>query len=118
MIRRFTVVFSRVFLFLSLAAGTVFAQDAATPARISVSESNCSTVSAVVYGNVADLILVGAGYDDDFCAGARCRIERHGVPVAEIVLASADRNRSVGLIIDLKNNQTILTGDTVRLKTI
>ncbi len=85
---------------------------------VSVSESNEATVSSVFAGTSADVILVDAGYDNDFCTGARCRVERGPLLVAEIIIAAAERGRSVALITFLENNQTIQTGDTVKLKTI
>lgn len=85
---------------------------------VSISESNGAAVSSVFAGTSADVILVDAGYDKDFCTGARCRVERGLDLVAEIIIVAADREQSVALITFLENNQTIQTGDTVKLKTI
>ena len=85
---------------------------------VSISETNEAAVSSVYAGSSVDVVLVNAGYDSDFCTGARCRVSRDTTSVAEIVIVSAEQDRSVALITFLENNQTILTGDTVKLKTI
>lgn len=93
-------------------AGAVEAVD------VPISEWSSASVAEVYVGKTADIVLIDAGYDRNFCTGARCRVEREGVFVAEIVIAEAIAKRSAALITNLANNQTILTGDTVKLKTI
>ncbi len=98
-----------------LSAGTSEGRDAP---EVSVFESNTASVAALFAGRDVDLVLVDAGFDSGFCTGARCSIERAGVPVAEVVVAEASRERAVALITQIENNQKIQTGDTVKLKTI
>jgi len=116
MIKRFAM-----FLFFALAVPSVWADGSATAGRVidvPISEWSSASVSAIYAGEVADLVIVDAGYDRNFCTGARCRVERNGEPVAEIVIAESAEEQSVALIINLANNQTIQTGDTVKLKTL
>lgn len=98
-----------------LSAGTSEGRDAP---EVSIFESNTASVAALFAGRDADLVLVDAGFDSGFCTGARCSIERAGVPVAEVIVAEASRERAVALITQIENNQKIQTGDTVKLKTI
>lgn len=119
MINRFAFAFALAFPLLPISAGTAVAQSAPEAAgTISFTESNAASVTAIYAGNAADVIILGAGYEQNFCTGAFCRVERAGVPVAEIIIAEASRERAAALIIQLENNQTIQTGDTVKLKTI
>lgn len=113
-----TVFFSLAFLPFS--AGMLRGQNfsGAGDAAISVSQSNIASVTAVSAGKFVDAVLIDAGYDRNFCTGARCSVERAGVPVAEIIIAEALWDRAAALITNLENNQTIQTGDTVKLKTI
>ncbi len=115
MIARFAVSLLALSAISPLSAGTADGQGVS---EISISESNRATVAALFAGRDADLVLVDAGFDAGFCTGARCSVERAGVPVAEIVVAEASRERAVALITQIANNQTIQTGDTVKLKTI
>lgn len=101
----------------SISAGAADAR-ANEAAVVVVSEWNAASVSAIYAGDVADVVVVNAGYDRNFCTGARCRVERAGVPVAEIVIAAADETHSAALITDIANQQMIKTGDTVKLNTI
>lgn len=120
MINRFAFALALAFPLLPISAGTAVAQSASEEAAgtISFTESNAASVTAIYAGNAADVIVLGAGYEQNFCTGAFCRVERAGVPVAEIIIAEASRERAAALIIQLENNQTIQTGDTVKLKTI
>lgn len=113
-----TVFFSLAFLPFSAGALQERNFSEAGGAAVSVSQSNVAAVSAVCEGKRVDAVLIDAGYDRDFCTGARCGVERAGVPVAEIIIAEARRDRAAALITNLENNQTIQTGDTVKLKTI
>ena len=119
MTSRFAFALALAFPLLPSPAGTAAAQSVPEAAEtVSFTESNAAEVSAIYAGEAADVIVIKAGYDRDFCTGAFCRVERAGIPVAEIIIAEASRDRAAALIIQLENNQTVRTGDTVRLKTI
>lgn len=117
MIKGFTATVLSALAFPMICSGTVSGLSAAS-LKVSVSETNEASVFSVYAGRSVDVVLLNAGYDGDFCTGARCRVERKTQPVAEIVIVSAEQNRAVALITFLENNQTIQTGDTVKLKTI
>lgn len=117
MIARFAAALFSAFALLPFAAGAANA-GAGVPAAVPIFESNAAAVAAIRAGNIADLVVVDAGYDRDFCTGARCSVERAGVPVAEVIIAAASRTRAVALITQFETHQTIQTGDTVKLKTI
>ncbi len=114
---RLTAAVFSALAFLSISAGTVRG-NAVGFGDVAISQSNVAFVAKVASGEVADAVVVNAGYDRDFCTGARCSVERESVPVAEIIIVAATRSRAVALITSLENNQTIQTGDTVKLKTI
>lgn len=117
MIRRLAYALSPMF---PLLAGTAFVASsvAGGAAEVPVFESNSAVVEAIFAGKTADVVIFNAGYEQNFCTGALCRVERAGVPVAEIIIAEASRERAAALIVQLENTQTIQTGDTVKLKTI
>lgn len=117
MIKGFTATVLSALALSAVWTGSVCGGDAAS-FEVSVSESNEASVLSVYVGTSADVVVLDAGYDSDFCTGARCRIERNTLPVAEIIIVAAERKQSVALITFLENNQTIQTGDTVKLKTI
>lgn len=117
MIKGFTATVLSALVFSTVLSGSTGGVDT-NRFEVLVSESNEAAVSSVFAGTSADVILVDAGYDKDFCTGARCRVERGSLFVAEIIIATAERSQSVALITFLENNQTIQTGDTVKLKTI
>lgn len=100
-------------IFIGL-AGTLFAK----VLSYEVSSEGIASVQKVAAGTSADLVLLDSGMEDNFCAGALCVVERKGDPVAELVIAEADAEQAVALITQLNTKQTILAGDTVKLKTI
>lgn len=95
-------------------AGTLFAK----VLSYEISSEGLASVQKVTAGTNADLVLLDSGMEKNFCAGALCVVERSGDSVAELIIAEADANRAVALITHLNTNQTILTGDSVKLKTI
>lgn len=46
----------------------------------------------------ADLVVLDAGWQEGLATGMRCTVERDGEPVAEILLAGARLQLSVGLL--------------------
>lgn len=108
------VIFFAGLMFFGL-AGTLFAKVLSSYEFIS---EGLALVQEVTAGTSADLVLLDSGMEDNFCTGALCVVEREGSPVAELVVAESERDRAVALITQLNTNQTILAGDSVRLKTI
>ncbi len=95
-------------------AGTLFAK----VLSYEIASEGFASVQKVVAGTSADLVLLDSGMEKNFCTGALCVVERNGDSVAELIIAESDAERAVALITQLNTNQTILTGDSVRLKTI
>lgn len=111
---RFAIIAVLASLFVCGLAGTLFAKVLA----YEVSSQGDAAVKQVVAGASADLVLLDSGMEDNFCTGAVCVVERRGVPVAELIIAEARAEQAVALITQLNTNQTILNGDSVKLKTI
>ena len=100
-------------MFIGL-AGTLFAK----VLSYEIASEGLASVQKVAAGTSADLVLLDSGMEKNFCTGALCVVERNGDSVAELIIAESDAERAVALITQLNTNQTILTGDSVRLKTI
>lgn len=95
-------------------AGTLFAK----VLSYEISSEGLASVQKVAAGTSADLVLLDSGMEKNFCTGALCVVERDGNLVAELIIAEADASNAVALITQLNTNQTILSGDSVKLKTI
>lgn len=100
-------------MFIGL-AGTLFAK----VLSYEISSEGLASVQRVVAGTSADLVLLNSGMEKNFCTGALCVVERDGESVAELIIAEANAENSVALITQLNTKQTILAGDSVKLKTI
>lgn len=100
-------------MFIGL-AGTLFAK----VLSYEIASEGLASVQKVAAGTNADLVLLDSGMEKNFCTGALCVVERNGDSVAELIIAESDAEHAVALITQLNTNQTILTGDSVRLKTI
>lgn len=112
---------SRSVVFVVLAGSIFFALAGTLCGKVLSYEAhsgNVACVRAVTAGMNADLVLLDSGMKNDFCAGALCVVEHDGVPAGELIVAEADADRAVALITQLNNNQTIRTGDPVKIKTI
>jgi hypothetical protein len=97
------------FRFVALAALSPFAVCAA-PAYGS------AEVVAVQPTRVADLVVLGAGFDSGFRQGMICRVTRGGAEIAEVILVDLRPTHSAGLIVALSPNQSIRSGDIASVK--
>lgn len=111
---RLAIVFVVAILLFSGIAGTLFAKVLA----YEVSSTGTASVEKLIAGTNADLVLLDSGMEDNFCTGTACVVKRGSVPVAELIVAESNENRSVALITQLNTNQTIFAGDSVEIKTI
>ncbi|MGF1451573.1 MAG: hypothetical protein ACFB21_05805 [Opitutales bacterium] len=75
-----------------------------------------TTVFGVASTEIADVVLLEAGLDQGFRSGALCQVFNGPDAIAEIILVEVRTDRAAGLITALTANQTIESGDTVRLK--
>lgn len=76
--------------------------------------------SAAVVGvqatRVADLVLLGAGFDAGLREGMVCRVTREGAAVGEVLLVDLRRDRAAALILNLAAGQSIRAGDRADIK--
>ena len=98
---------ARFALLVGLAVGHGSLVVAATPAP---------SVVAVQSTRVADLVLVGAGFEAGLRQGMICRVTRDSVDIGEIQLVELRNRASAALILSLAPNQSIRSGDLVAVK--
>lgn len=77
-----------------------------------------ASVVAVQPTRVADVVLLGAGFDAGLRQGMVFNVVRGGVEVAEIVLVDLRPRASAALILQLTPGQSIRAGDTATVKTL
>ncbi len=65
---------------------------------------------------VADLVLLGHGFDAGLRQGMVCRVTRGNADIAEILLVEVRPTCSAALITSLAPKQSIRTGDLATLK--
>lgn len=80
--------------------------------------SNRGIVYGVYEGRHADLVLVAGGFDSGFRAGMVCQIFQEGADVAEVIMVDVRENTSAALIRELKPENRIAPGQSVRIKTV
>lgn len=78
--------------------------------------ANAVSVVAVKATPVADIVLLGAGFDRGLRQGMVCRVDRAGVEIAEVLLVELRPASSAALIVTLATGQSIRPGDLARLK--
>jgi hypothetical protein len=74
-------------------------------------------VVAVQPTRVADLVLLGGGFDADLRPGMVCRITRGSVDIAEVLLVELRPTCGAAVILSLAPRQSIHAGDLARIKT-
>lgn len=78
-----------------------------------------TTVTRVVSGASADLVLLKDGYRQNFCPGMICLVGGHGQPSGTaLVIAEADAGNAVALVVEQVLGATLKAGDSVRIKTV
>jgi len=85
---------------------------------VAVSAADSATVVGVRETAVADLVVIGAGFDSGLRQGMNCRLSRGGEVVAEVVLAEVRPSSSTALIVSLAPRQAVRSGDLVSIKTL
>lgn len=75
-------------------------------------------VVVVQPARVADLVLLGHGFDAGLREGMVCRVTRAGAPVAEVILVELRAHCASALILDLVPGQSIRSGDTAQVKVL
>ena len=96
---------------LALVAATPFTARAA-------SASGALEVVAVQPTRVADLVLLGHGFDAGLRQGMVCRVTRGTTDVAEILLVEIRPACAAALITNLAPGQSIRAGDLASIKVL
>lgn len=109
--------FRRLFIAFVLlpAASTTVVQAAGLVASRSVEAASVVTVRAT---RVADVVLLGAGFEAGFRQGMVFSVTRSGAPVGEVVLVDVRPRAGAALILQLVPGQSIQSGDTATVKTL
>ncbi len=94
---------------LALVAATPFTARAA-------GASGSAEVVAVQPTRVADLVILGHGFDAGLRQGMVCRVTRGGAEVAEIVLVDLRPTCASALIVAQAAGQSIRAGDLASVK--
>lgn len=77
-----------------------------------------ASVMSVRSTRVADIVLLGAGFNAGLRQGMVCRVTRGSADVAEVVLVELGLRSSAALILRLDPGQSIRTGDVATVKTL
>ena len=102
-----------------LLQSSLLALVAATPftARSAVVAGSAQVVT-VQPSRVADLVLLGHGFDAGLRQGMVCRVTRGTTDIAEVLLVELRTTCSAALILNLSPNQSIHAGDLARIKVL
>ena len=102
---------------LRLLQSSLLALVAATPftARAAVASGSAEVV-AVQPTRVADLVLLGHGFDAALRQGMICRVTRGGAAIAEVILVELRPACASALIVSLAPGQSIRAGDVASVK--
>lgn len=87
------------------------------PARAAIG-AGAAPVVAVQPTRVADLVMLGAGFDAGLRQGMVCRVTRGSLEVAEILLVDLRPSCAAALIVSVAPRQSIRAGDTASIKVI
>jgi hypothetical protein len=100
-----------------LLQSSLLALVAATPftARAAVASGSAGVV-AVQPTRVADLVLLGHGFDAGLRQGMVCRVTRGGAEIAEILLVDLRPTSASALIVAQTPGQSIRAGDVASVK--
>jgi hypothetical protein len=109
--------FRHLFTALALftAVSTVGLRAAALVASRSV---EAAPVVAVQTTRVADVVLLGAGFEAGLRQGMVFNVTRAGTQIAEVVLVELRPRAGAALILHLVPDQSIRAGDTATVKTL
>ena len=83
-----------------------------------MSASGSAEVVAVKPARVADLVLLGNGFNAGLRQGMVCRVTRGSAEIAEVLLVELRPTYSAALILNLASNQSIRAGDLASIKVL
>ena len=75
-------------------------------------------VTSIQSTRVADLVVLGRGFDAGLREGMVCRVTRDGLEIAEVQLVGLRPDSAAALILSLAPAQAIRAGDCVTVKTL
>lgn len=84
----------------------------------SIYSSNKAEVSVVDSNLAADLVILDGGLEQGLRLGMVCRVERGVKSIGELIIIESGSNCSAALILNLADNLTIQSGDSVRINTL
>ncbi len=96
----------------------VFTSGVQASALIETRSIEAAPVVAVQATRVADIVLLGAGFEAGLRQGMVFSVIRRGVEVAEIILVELRPRAGAALILQLAPGQSIQVGDTATVKTL
>ena len=77
-----------------------------------------AAVVAVENNRIADLVMLGRGFDAGLRQGMVCRVTRAGAEIAEILVVDLRRTCSAALILSVATGQAIRAGDLASSKVL
>ncbi len=77
-----------------------------------------ATVTAVEPTRVADLVLLGNGFNAGLRQGMVCRVTRGATEIAEVLLVELRPTASAALIVSVVSGQSIRAGDVATIKVL
>jgi hypothetical protein len=100
-----------------LLQASLLALVAAAPFTVcAAAASGSAPVVAVQPARVADLVMLGRGFDAGLRQGMVCRVTRGATEIAEVLLVDLRPSCSAALIVSLAPGQAIRAGDIARIK--
>ena len=88
------------------------------PSSFCVAAAPSVPVVAIESTRVADLVLLGAGFDAGLRQGMVCRVTRGSNEIGEILLVELRPACSAALILNVAPKQSIRAGDVARIKVL
>ena len=110
MLRR---LFQFITVFVAASAASLHAA-----ALVDTRSVQAAPVVAVQATRVADIVLLGAGFEAGLRQGMVCRITRGKADIAEVVLVDLRPRVGAALILQLVPGQSIRSGDIATVKTL
>ncbi len=97
---------------------SLLALAAVAPFHARAAGAGVAPVVAVQPARVADLVMLGAGFDAGLRQGMVCRVTRGSLEIAEILLVDLRPSCAAALIVSVAPRQSIRAGDTASIKVI
>jgi len=88
------------------------------PWSLGIAATPSVSVVAVQATRVADLVLLGGGFDAGLRQGMVCRVTRGAAEIAEVLLVEIRPTCSAALIVSVAARQSIRAGDLARIKVL